>query len=98
MRVIAKDGVKLKSEIKRQHRALTRSTFVRGRATKGWEKWMHKNYDGWIRFKEPCDGVLLVELRCKNEERLWQIFSAFMGYLSRNFLNKIVSVNTQFVK
>src|SRR6266850_599148 len=53
------------------------TTFVRQREG----RWCHKKYAGWISWDETQGGVLVAEVRTREEDNEWQLLQSFIGYL-----------------
>lgn len=60
-------------------------------------KWAHRKYPGWINLARGMGGVVLAEVRTKADpEQEWELFRAFLGFLDRNFGDKLAAINIQF--
>lgn len=61
----------------------------------GTGKWHHKNYWGWVRFEESLGNILNVEVSTKTDQ-VWQLLTAFIGFVERHFGDRILAVNIQY--
>jgi|SRR5579859_3590100 len=62
----------------------------------GYTKWHHKKYDGWVWLRQAMNGVLVVEIDSKNQGKVWEILSGFIGFLDRYFKNSISSISINY--
>lgn len=99
IQVIPKSGFSLRKNLKleeRERREKDTGTFKRVKESKGWVKWEHTRYPGWVWFNETIEGILSVEINSRVKSQTWQILSAFVGYLHRRFENRILAINIQY--
>lgn len=85
-------GALVKKEISIRHVKL--GTFRR--VARG--KWRHKKFPGWLRFEKSFGNVMTIEVRSILQEKEWQLLSAFIGFVDRNFAGKIRAINIQYEK
>jgi hypothetical protein len=85
---------KLKTMLIEKERDLRgrRTTFVRQRAG----RWRHEKFSGWINWDEASGGILVAEVRSKVPDSEWQLLHAFVGYLDRNFADRIESITITY--
>jgi len=89
----AKNKEKLKSLLKRGEIELRgKTTFVRS----GEGRWKHVKYKGWINWGDAGSGIIIAEIKTKNQESEWQILQAYIGYLNRNMGKYIESISIYF--
>jgi hypothetical protein len=92
LQVVPKAGntASLKQLLKGTERELrgTTTTFVR----KGEGRWVHKRYPGRIHWVETLGGILMAEVRTKEDGAEWQLLHAFIGYLDRHLGDRIESI------
>lgn len=101
VQVIPVDGFRLYGGmVKRQNEILRKNkgTFYRsGRKFKDRAKWAHANYVGWINIARTEGEVVTAEIRSKSSQKEeWQLLQSFIGWMDRNFGNKIQAINIQY--
>jgi len=90
----ANEKAKLKALLKNTERELRggTTTFVRQREG----RWCHKKYAGWISWDETQGGVLVAEVRTREEDNEWQLLQSFIGYLDRHLSKHIESISITY--
>ena len=63
---------------------------------RGYTKWHHKKYDGWVWLRQAMNGVVVVEIDSKNRSKVWEILSAFIGFLDRYFKDSISGISINY--
>jgi len=64
----------------------------------GFTKWHHKKFNGWVWLRRAMSGVVVVEIESRSEASVWQILSAFIGFLHRYFEEQISSISINYPK
>jgi hypothetical protein len=79
-------------------RTKKQGTFRRaGTKEKGYAKWEHRDYPGWLWLHPGSGKVVTVKLQCRAEDDSeWKLLHGFIGFLDRNFADKILSINIQY--
>jgi len=85
--------------IKKEQQLRPKGSFYRapGRFS-GYTKWHHVKYNGWVWLRQAMSGVLVVEIESRTPEDVWQILSAFIGFLHRYFADQISSISINYPK
>ena len=83
----------LKSLMKAKERALRGGTTAFRRHAEG--RWRHVKYQGWIKWEEVMGGIIVAEIRARDEND-WQLMQSFVGYLDRHFRDYIESITITY--
>jgi hypothetical protein len=81
-------------------RRKNKGAFVRrsGKARRRRDIWVHKKHSGQILFAHGVGGTLSATIHSRKENDDWQILSAFIGFLRRDFSGQILNITVTFVE
>ncbi|MDR7419238.1 MAG: hypothetical protein QN178_10050 [Armatimonadota bacterium] len=87
-------GVRLKAALDRKRKRLEKhgGTF----RLDGRDKWVHRQYLGWINLRRGPHGFVVAKTNTKVPEAEWGILSSFVSFLDRHFRDQIDWITIQY--
>lgn len=67
-----------------------------GAKKKNEQKWGHSSKAGWITLQKCLGGVLVATVQSKNPDAEWELLNSFIGFIDRNFRDKISNINLNY--
>jgi hypothetical protein len=88
------DLVGRQNEIERRNHG----TFYRvGRRWVERTKWRHRRYEGWINLQRGLGDSVIAELHWKSPGgRQWELLTAFVGFVDREFSTSVQSISVHY--
>lgn len=73
-----------------------RGTFRRrGRKSKNRARWVHIRFSGSLELRRGMGEVVEIKLKSKKGAE-WQLLTAFVGFVDRNFSPRVRAINIQY--
>lgn len=70
--------------------------FRSGKKLKGYEKWAHIKYKGWIWFQKCLGGVIVAEIQSRVDGAEAQLRDSFVGFIDRHFSEHLASITIEY--
>ena len=74
-----------------------RGTLYRsGKKQKGYEKWAHIKYPGWIWFQKCLGGIVVAEITSRVRGAEANLRDSFIGFIDRHFRAHLAAITIEY--
>lgn len=98
--ITSKKGSNLYGQLVKKEVELARANkgtlFRSGKKQKGYEKWAHVKYPGWVWFQKCMGDVVIALVNSKAHQGEYDLAQSFIAFVDRHFREDLVDISMNY--